>query len=71
MMATVSLVLMMFQLASTALAVTLKARPAISLFGVPVLPEGVPGAAVSPGSNNCNLANGPGSPMAKLAEPAV
>ncbi len=28
--------------------------------GVPVLPAAVPGAAVSPGTNNCNLVNAPG-----------
>ena len=35
-----------FQLASTALAVTLKAVPAVRAMGVPVLPEAVPGARV-------------------------
>src|ERR1043166_2390578 len=54
---TVSLALTRFQLASTALTVTLKAVPAVCAKGVPVLPEGVPGAAVSPGSNNCNFEN--------------
>src|SRR5258708_21341834 len=58
-MATVSLVLTTFQLASTAFAVTLNAAPAVWADGVPVLPVAVPGAAVSPGANNCNLANAP------------
>src|ERR1043166_7029600 len=53
----VSVALTRFQLASTALTVTLKAVPAVCAKGVPVLPEGVPGAAVSPGSNNCNFEN--------------
>src|SRR5439155_23221356 len=42
---------------STALTVTLKAVPAVSAEGEPVLPVTVPGAAVSPGINNCNFAN--------------
>src|SRR5262245_23282131 len=48
-----------FQLASTALAVTLKAVPAICVLGDSVLPEPVPGAAVSPGTNNCSFTNAP------------
>src|SRR5436190_870308 len=40
-----------FQLASTALTVTLKAEPAVCALAVPVLPLLVPGAAVSPGTN--------------------
>ena len=48
-----------FQLASTALAVTLKAVPVDCAVGVPVLPVAVPGAAVSPGARICSLANGP------------
>ena len=48
-----------FQKASTALIVTLKAVPAVSDVGVPVLPVALPGAAVSPGTSNCNLANAP------------
>jgi len=55
--ATVSLVLMRFQFASTALTVTLKATPALCALGVPVFP--VPGTALSPGTSNCNFANGP------------
>src|SRR5438034_4204889 len=39
-----------FQLASTALTVTLKDVPAVCGVGVPVLPLPVPGAAVSPGT---------------------
>ena len=49
-----------FQLASTAFTVTLKGVPAVRAVGVPVLPEVVPGAAVSPGTNNCSLTKGPG-----------
>ena len=49
----------LFQFASTALTVTLKAVPAVSAVGVPVLPDAVPGAAVSPGVSNCNLVNAP------------
>ena len=54
--ATVSVpVLTTFQLASTALAVTLNAVPAVRAVGVPVLPLPVPGAAVSPGNKSCNF----------------
>ena len=49
-MPTVSVELTGFQLASTALTVTLKELPAVCALGAPVLPEAVPGAAVSPGS---------------------
>src|SRR5438445_65547 len=45
----VSLVLTRFQFASTALTVRLKLLPAVWAVGAPVLPEAVPGAAVSPG----------------------
>src|SRR5437870_4065402 len=48
-----------FQFASTALTVTLKAVPAVRAVGVPVLPVGVPGTAVSPGASNCNFTNAP------------
>ena len=48
-----------FQLASTAFSVTLKAAPAVCAPGVPFFPAAVPGAAVSPGTNNCMLANAP------------
>ena len=46
------IVLTRFQLASTALTVTLKALPAVWAEGVPVLPVALPGAAVSPGSSS-------------------
>src|SRR5947208_12241364 len=49
------MVLTTFQFASTALTVTLKAVPAVSAVAVPVLPVVVPGAAVSPGTNNCTF----------------
>src|SRR5215510_1463805 len=48
-----------FQLASTALAVTLKAVPAVCVLGDPVLPLPVPGAAVSPGTNSWSFTNAP------------
>src|SRR3954449_11012243 len=38
-----------FQLASTALTVTVKLEPAVCALGAPVLPVPLPGAAVSPG----------------------
>src|SRR5262249_10902109 len=56
---TVSFVLTTFQFASTAFTVTLKAVPAVSAVGVPVLPLAEPGAAVSPGVNSCSLAKAP------------
>ena len=43
-----------FQWASTALTVTVTRSPALTGVGVPVLPVGVPGAAVSPGNRTCN-----------------
>jgi hypothetical protein len=52
-------VLIRFQLASTALTVTTKELPASWTVGVPVLPDAVPGAAVSPGTNSCSLVNEP------------
>src|SRR5260370_1316259 len=59
-MPTVSVtVLTRFQLEATALTVTLKPVKALWAVGVPVLPLAVPGAAVSPGSRICNLANAP------------
>src|SRR6266545_4286401 len=58
-MPTVWVLLTMFQFASTALAVTLKAVPATWVFGVPVLPVALPGAAISPGTNNCIFTNAP------------
>ena len=48
-----------FQFASTALTVTLNAEPAVCADGLPVLPEAVPGAAVSPGNRSCSFANAP------------
>src|SRR5947208_1913340 len=48
-----------FQLASTALTVTLKAVPAVRDVGVPVLPVALPGEAVSPGARICSLVNAP------------
>jgi hypothetical protein len=45
---------------STALMVTLNGPPAVSFVGVPVFPLAVPGAAISPGTSSCNLANAPG-----------
>ena len=57
--ATVSLLLTGFQLASTALTVTLNAEPEACGLGVPVLPLALPGAAVSPGSRICSFANAP------------
>ena len=48
-----------FQLASTALTVTLKAPPEVRAVGVPVLPVAVPGAAVSPGTSICSFTNAP------------
>src|SRR5690348_18421138 len=57
---TVSFVLTRFQLASTALTVTLNAVPEVWVVAVPVLPEAVPGAAVSPGVSTCSLTKAPG-----------
>src|SRR5438445_8766803 len=48
-----------FQLASTALTVTLNVVLTICATGVPVLPLAVPAAALSPGANSCSLANTP------------
>src|SRR2546423_698006 len=56
---TVSVLLTRFQLASTALTVTLKAVPAVWLLGAPVLPLALPGEATSPGSSSCSLVNAP------------
>src|SRR5438552_4182934 len=57
--ATVSLVLIRFQLASTALTVTLKAVPACSETGAPVLPIVEPGEADSPAARIWSLAKAP------------
>src|SRR5437773_158703 len=60
-MPTVSVtVLTRFQLASTALTATLNAVLATCAPGVPVLPEGVPGDVVSPGTSNWSFVNAPG-----------
>src|ERR1044071_1131872 len=48
-----------FQLASTALTVTLKAVPAVWGVGAPVLPVEEPGAAVSPGASSSSLTKAP------------
>src|SRR5438552_3174552 len=56
---TVWVLLTRFHAASTERIVTLNAVPAAWAVGVPVLPVAVPGAAVSPGTNTCNFANGP------------
>src|SRR5205085_1362725 len=48
-----------FQFASTALTVTLKLEPAVCAVGVPVLPEGVPGAGVAQGMSSCSVAKAP------------
>src|SRR6185503_17092441 len=58
-MPTVWVLLTTFQVASTALTVTLKAVPAICAAGVPVLPLALPGAAVSPGTSSCIFTNVP------------
>src|SRR5260370_11388393 len=56
----VSFVPIKFQLASTALTVTVKAAPAVWAIGVPVLPARLPGEAVSPGASSCSLEKAPG-----------
>src|SRR5438477_4668981 len=56
---TVCVLLARFQLASTALIVTLNAVPEVAAMGVPVLPLAVPGAAVSPDTNTCNFTTAP------------
>src|SRR5437879_13537 len=48
-----------FQLASTALTVTVNAVPAVWAAGEPALPVEAPGAAVSPGPRICNLLKAP------------
>src|SRR5437773_1969472 len=52
-------VVIVFQLASTALTVTLNGVPATCAVGVPVLPVPLPGEAVSPGRRICSLVNAP------------
>src|SRR6266581_480041 len=54
-----AMVLTRFQFTSTALTVTLKGVPAACALGAPLLPPGVPGMAVSPGTNNCSLVKAP------------
>src|SRR5436190_2645937 len=58
-MPTVSVLLTGFQLASTALTVTLNDAPALCAVGVPDLPIALPGAAVSPGTSNCIFTKAP------------
>src|SRR5260370_3965689 len=48
-----------FQLASTALTVTVNGLPAVWLLGKPVLPLVLPGAATSPGASTCSLVKAP------------
>src|SRR5439155_658510 len=61
-----------FQLASTALTITLNAVPAVWAVGVPVLPAGVPGIAVSPGASTCSFAKAPAlTVIAGLELPAL
>jgi hypothetical protein len=57
---TVSFVVIKFQATSTALTVALKAVPAVCAVGVPLVPVGVPGTALSPGINSCSLVKTPG-----------
>ena len=59
-MATVSLVEIMFQKLSTALTVPTNAVPATWGLVVPVFPATVPGVAVSPGASTCNWVNAAG-----------
>ena len=61
-----------FQFASTALTVRVKAVPEAAGDGCPTLPVAVPGTAVSPGTSNCSLVNGPGlTVMEGLVEEAL
>src|SRR5947209_5587687 len=57
--ATLSFVVMRFQLASTAFTDTLNDDPAVCAFGVPALPVALPGTADSPGAKTCNLVKAP------------
>src|ERR1041384_2655118 len=59
-----------FQLLSTALTVTLNPLNALCALGVPVLPVGVPGAVVSPGTSSCNFVNA-AAPTTMLPEVAL
>ena len=58
-MPTVSVELTGFQFASTAFTVTENEEPAVRFDGLPVLPEAVPGAAVSPGIRIWSFVNAP------------
>ena len=58
-MPTVSVEVTTFQLASTALTVTVNAPPAVWADGAPVLPVAVPGAAVSPGMSSWSFVKAP------------
>src|ERR1043166_2167938 len=66
-------VLTRFQLASTALTLTLKGWPAVWAGGVPVVRTVlVPGLALSPGTNSCNLVKAPAVTVkGELATPLV
>lgn len=46
-----------FQFASTPFTITLNDVPAVCGEVEPLLPDGVPGAALSPGNNNCSFTN--------------
>jgi hypothetical protein len=48
-------VVTLFQFASTAFTVAVNELPAVCAVGVPVLPDDVPGAAVSPGRSTCSF----------------
>ena len=61
----------MFQLASTALTVTLTEAPAVTPVGVPVLPDPVPGAAVSPGSSTWRPTAAPALTVTGALVPAL
>ena len=73
---TVSVELTGFQFASTALTVTVNAAPEVRALGVPVLPEALPGAAVSPGRRSWSFVKAPASTVvdglvSALFEPSV
>jgi len=60
-----------FQLASTALAVTLNGVSVFCAVAAPVLPVTVPEAALSPGTSNCIFANAPGLTVKEVLVLAV
>ena len=60
-----------FQFASTPLTVTLKGVPADCADGVPVFPDAVPGAAVSPGMRSCTFAKAAGFTVTDELVPVV